>query len=570
MRNKVQLIAYANRFGGSLRGLARLLRDEFAGIYEGVHILPFFTPFDGRDAGFDPINHLKVDRRLGTWDDIRDIATDHEVMSDVMVNEMSDQSRQFKGVLRFGERSKYYPMFLTFASIFPHGASEQDLMRIHTPSAGMPFTVYEFAGRPRLVWTTAGNSSADINVNSRQGWDYLMSILDTEAKAGIRCVSLVSSAYAVKKPGGTDFLMPETLDFTHRLTQAAHERGLETVLDTHAYYKERNAFADAVDYLYDYALEPLLLWALLFGDAEPLARWLRVRPKNCLTVIDMHDGIGVEDVSAAAGGSSLAAEFSKKARERATGTGASAVHAGKGMTPSASFVPSVTAVPSAPSSPSPDADAGDRSGFLTDGQIEELISAIARNTHGESVEATGSSAINVDLRQVNSTFYSAIGCDDQKYLAARALQFFLPGIPQVYYMGAMMKANDVELFRNTRVGRDLNRHYFTASEIRLAVMRPEVKALNALCRFRNQLEAFDGTVEIGYDDTYGVMSLVWTGKTTRARLDFDAPLIAERQTLGVSDPDVRWRSIATITWTDAAGEHKTNDLLNHPPVAHQA
>ena len=45
-----------------------MLRTRFAGVYDGVHVLPFFTPFDGAAAGFDPIDHTKVDPRLGFWE----------------------------------------------------------------------------------------------------------------------------------------------------------------------------------------------------------------------------------------------------------------------------------------------------------------------------------------------------------------------------------------------------------------------------------------------------------------------------------------------------------------------
>ena len=58
MKNKVQLITYADRLGaGTLASMTDILRTRFDGVYEGVHILPFFTPFDGADAGFDPIDH---------------------------------------------------------------------------------------------------------------------------------------------------------------------------------------------------------------------------------------------------------------------------------------------------------------------------------------------------------------------------------------------------------------------------------------------------------------------------------------------------------------------------------
>lgn len=80
LRDQVQLIAYADRLAGDLPGLARLLRSPaFDGAFGGVHVLPFFTPFDGADAGFDPVDHTQVDPRLGTWDDVRDLAGTHDV-----------------------------------------------------------------------------------------------------------------------------------------------------------------------------------------------------------------------------------------------------------------------------------------------------------------------------------------------------------------------------------------------------------------------------------------------------------------------------------------------------------
>ena len=71
MRDGVQLIAYADRFGGSLPALGRLLAGPLAGLFTGVHVLPFYLPYDGADAGFDPDDHLSVDPRLGGWADLR-------------------------------------------------------------------------------------------------------------------------------------------------------------------------------------------------------------------------------------------------------------------------------------------------------------------------------------------------------------------------------------------------------------------------------------------------------------------------------------------------------------------
>lgn len=110
-----------------------MLRTRFAGVYDGVHVLPFFTPFDGAAAGFDPIDHTKVDPRLGSWDDVAELSKSHDIIVDAIVNHMSWESAQFQDVLKNGEKSEYYPMFLTMSSVFPNGATEGP--RRHLPPA---------------------------------------------------------------------------------------------------------------------------------------------------------------------------------------------------------------------------------------------------------------------------------------------------------------------------------------------------------------------------------------------------------------------------------------------------
>ena len=117
-----QLIAYADRFGGSIDGLHRLLSGPLAGLFDGVHVLPFYTPYDGADAGFDPVDHSAVDPRLGTWVDVRSLADDVTVMSDLIVNHVSADSAEFRDVRERGAASPYAPLFLTKAAVFPDGA----------------------------------------------------------------------------------------------------------------------------------------------------------------------------------------------------------------------------------------------------------------------------------------------------------------------------------------------------------------------------------------------------------------------------------------------------------------
>jgi len=188
-----------------------------------------------------------------------------------------------------------------------------------------------------------------------------------------------------------------------------------------------------------------------------------------------------------------------------------------------------------------------------------LVNTIHANTNGESQQATGAAASNLDLYQVNSTYYSALGCNDQHYIATRAVQFFMPGVPQVYYVGALAGKNDMELLARTKVGRDINRHYYSEAEVNQQLQRPVVQALMALCRFRNQLDAFNGEFSHEVRDSR-VFVARWVNGSYSATLEFEPAAGA-----GTGNA----ASVVRLNWTDAAGEHSTYDLIANPPVVAQ-
>src|SRR5690348_3027681 len=104
MKNQVQLIAYVDRFsGGGFRELQAILDGPCTRLFGGIHVLPFFWPIDGADAGFDPIDHAKVDPRLGTWDDVRALGNRIEIMADLIVNHVSIRSPQYREFCELGE-----------------------------------------------------------------------------------------------------------------------------------------------------------------------------------------------------------------------------------------------------------------------------------------------------------------------------------------------------------------------------------------------------------------------------------------------------------------------------------
>ena len=125
-----------------------------------------------------------------------------------------------------------------------------------------------------------------------------------------------------------------------------------------------------------------------------------------------------------------------------------------------------------------------------------------------------------DVHQVRGTFYSLLDRDDDAYIAARAIQLFTPGIPQIYYVGLLAGENDQEAAARTGDGREVNRHNFTLDEIRGARVRPVVQRLERLIRLRDSQAAFGGTFHVSVA-TEDRLRLSWATQAETCSLDVD-------------------------------------------------
>ena len=223
MKNNVQLITYVDRLsGGGLGELRALLSGPLAGVFGGVHLLPFFLPIDGVNAGFDPIDHTAIDPKLGDWDDLSALGRTLDLMADLIVNHVSRDSPQFQDYCRQGSASPYAGMFLTYDRVFPGGATEADLLSIYRPRPGLPFVQITLqTGEEHLFWTTFTPQQLDIDVRDPRGDAYLEAILDRFQAAGIHVIRLDAVGYAIKKAGTSSFMIPETFEFIAELTERA-------------------------------------------------------------------------------------------------------------------------------------------------------------------------------------------------------------------------------------------------------------------------------------------------------------------------------------------------------------
>ncbi len=464
MKNKIQLITYVNRLGnGTISDLNALISKELKGLVEGVHILPFFYPIDGADAGFDPIDHTEIDSRLGGWQDMIALTKKVDVMSDLIVNHISAKSPQFVDYLENGSASEFAELILTKDKVFPNGATEEEISKIYRPRPGSPFTKFTLKdGSVEDVWTTFTSNQIDIDVHSDAGIAYLENILEVFEKSGINMIRLDAAGYAIKKAGTTCFMIEDTFDFVGQLTEKAKAKGIEVLVEIHSFYKTQIEIAKRVDYVYDFALPVLVLDCIFNHNATNLSNWLEVAPRNVITVLDTHDGIGIVDV----------------------------------------------------------ASEGDEPGLIPDDELDKIVEKMHANSKDTSRKATGAAASNLDLYQVNCTYFDALGQDENAYLMARAIQFFVPGVPQVYYTGLLAGKNDMKLLARTNVGRDINRHYYSKSEIDDFIQTDFFTKFKKLMLFRNSHDAFNSDFKL-LNTEASVLKIKWSNEDSWALLAMD-------------------------------------------------
>ncbi len=465
-KNQAQLISYPDALGGNLRALYQVLNQHFTDLFPGgVHILPPY-PSSG-DRGFAPLTYLDIEPRLGDWEDVRQISAQFPVVLDLMVNHISRHSTYFQDFARRGRKSAHAGMFITLDKVWPGGEPPaQDVACIFLRRPEHPFTdvQVEETGQVERVWATFGtrdwSEQIDLDVYAPETRELFRQILAHFSRNGVKMVRLDAVAYVTKKPG-TDcfFVEPEIYQFLDWITGEAAAVEIELLPEVHARPEIQARLAAHGERVYNFVLPFLVLHSLLEGTSAALKAHLQTCPRNQVTMLDCHDGIPVQpDIE----GVVLV--------EEARRTVATCLERGA--------------------------------------NLSRLFSPAQRQSP------------EFDVHQINCTYYSALGENDNAYIAARAIQFFAPGQPQVYYLGLLAGENDQAEVQRTGERRAINRRNYTLEEIDLAVRKPVVQRLFALIRFRNSMPAFEGRFQVE-DSQEGTLQLAWQGEKSACRLRVD-------------------------------------------------
>lgn len=313
----------------------------------------------------------------------------------------------------------------------------------------------------------------DLNAASEKVWQFYDETFRKLKSYGATLIRLDAFAYLHKEPGKVNFFnTPETWNYLNRLREMANAYELVLLPEIHSEYGTglHEEVANAGFPIYDFFFPGLVIDALDRGTSRPLRKWIAEILQKKLVTINMlgcHDGIPILDL---------------KGRKDAQGT---------------------------------------EKALLTEDEIENIVTRVM-GRGGRVKNLYGPDGKKIAYYQVNATFFSALGEDERKFLLARAIQMFMPGIPQVWYLDLFAGKNNYQAADQGGAAghKEINRTTLQLHEIEAGLKRPIVQRQLQLMKLRNTCAAFEGTLEVLAAEDH-LLHLTWTKGSRTAKLSAD-------------------------------------------------
>jgi len=548
--NGVMLNAYPDSIGNNLSDLISMLKyPEFKDAFSFFYVLPTFFNSD-LDRGFSVIDY-NLNKELVTADDLKALEEIGIALKcDIVLNHLSVASPQFKDLLKYGNKSEFKDFFINWNTFWEgNGTMGEDgiihpkqefLDKLFMRKAGLPILKVFFPeGTEEPFWNTfyqqityqkltiddlqnlgelpenakefickkvnltlAENHDVslldleeynflkeelmviikqkrtylgqmDLNGNSPLVWKFYEETLQKLAEYGCKILRLDAFAYLHKEIGQSNFFnKPGTWQYLDRIKKIADKFGLILLPEIHAEYglHLHDEVARKGYHIYDFFFPGLVIHTLEKGSNKALLNWAKeVISKGFKTVnmLGCHDGIPVLDL--------------------------------KGKEIEGTFHP----------------------GLLSDEEIDFVMNKIIERG-GRVKNLYDSKGKKISYYQVNATFFSALGEDEQKLLLARAIQLFMPGKPQVWYLDIFAGSNDYAAAdRGGNAGhKEINRTNITLRDIEDGLKSRIVKDQLKLIQLRNQSKAFLGAVSFR-DSAVDEIDITWEYENELVQLTAD-------------------------------------------------
>lgn len=548
INNGVMLNAYPDSIGTQFKDTVAMLQmPAFKDTFSLFYVLPTFFNSD-LDRGFSIIDY-NVNEELVSKEDLEALeALNIMLKFDIVLNHLSVASPQFKHLIANGDQSKYKDFFINWNAFWEGNGTVNDeglvipkkeyLDKLFMRKSGLPILNVVFPDeKERPYWNTfyqkisyqiinvedvqsiAGVSlgdatsiceivntyildhqdvknidfgdyeahkrailnivnskrsylgQMDVNAKSPLVWEFYEEVLAKVGSYGCQILRLDAFAYLHKEVGETNFFnKPGTWEYLAKINEIAQKNQLVLLPEIHAEYglHLHDEVAQEGYAIYDFFLPGLLIHAIEKGTHTALLAWGKeVIEKGYQTVnmLGCHDGIPVMDLK----GKEVNGTYQK--------------------------------------------------GLLEDAEIEAMMDLILERG-GRVKNLYGADGKKIGYYQVNATYFSALGESEQKLVLARAIQLFMPGIPQVWYLDIFAGKNDYAAADAAGEGghKEINRTNLSLESIKASLDKEVVKQQLDIIRLRNTSPAFQGTVRF-HDTSEAHVHITWTKDDAFATLD---------------------------------------------------
>lgn len=548
--NGAMLNAYPDSIGEKLSDtIAMLQKPEFKDAFSLFYVLPTFFNSD-LDRGFSIIDY-NINQDLVSKKDLENLKSlEIELKFDIVLNHLSVASPQFKDLLKHGKNSIYKDFFINWNEFW------QDFGKLNSDGIIIPDDVYldklfmRKSGLPILqvpfpdvskqpYWNTfyqkitfnkieVGDlrdvfslslsqkesicqiinksidenkdvdqlklnvddnvkhkilnivygkctylGQMDVNAKSPLVWEFYNETLAKLKSFGCSVLRLDAFAYLHKEVGQSNFFnTPGTWDYLRKIREIADKNQLKLLPEIHAEYGSflHKKVAEQDYQIYDFFLPGLIIHTLEKADNSALVKWINEIVDNKYKTVNMlgcHDGIPILDLK----GKEVNGTYS--------------------------------------------------SGLLTDEEIDDIMNIVLERG-GRVKNLYDSEGNKISYYQVNATYFSALGEREDKLLLARAIQLFVPGIPQVWYLDIFAGTNDYEAVERAGEGghKEINRTTLSKKAIEEGLQKDIVINQLELIKLRNTSKAFNGSITIK-ESSSNQLILHWQNEEDFATLEAD-------------------------------------------------
>ncbi|ROT99180.1 alpha-amylase [Marinobacter sp. R17] len=421
-----------------LQTLTQFCRAHFAGMISTVHVLPFF-PYSS-DDGFAVMDYTTVNPSLGQWEDLTELSRSFQVMTDLVINHCSSRSLWFENYKAGRDPGKRY-----FVEVSP----DEDLSDVVRPRTSPLLRAVETVGGEGHVWCTFSHDQVDLDFANPDVLLEFLGIIKLYMDRGMRWFRLDAVAFLWKTIGTPCINLPETHEVIRLIRLLVEHRDPDAVIitETNIPNQENLTYfgnANEAHMIYNFSLPPLLLHAMLSGNAQHLKHWLMTMPPAqqgtaYLNFIASHDGIGLRPVE----------------------------------------------------------------GLLTDEERDRMIDTLVQS--GARITARTGASGEVRPYEINISLWNAMartetsgendGLQFARFICAHAIMMALEGMPAFYIHSLLATENDEARVEHTSQNRSINRHVWDADELDKLLEsdthhRDVFKALRRLLAIRTRQGAF--------------------------------------------------------------------------------